>query len=110
MAGRTDSESIRVPYKNLKREVEVEMMVTNEPHHRINLNSSTSSSSRVPNGGGGGLGLSPSGQLEHKHNTLLTLILSCTVAACVQFGWALQLSLLTPYIQTLGTGHVPVER
>ncbi|TQD89219.1 hypothetical protein C1H46_025212 [Malus baccata] len=51
MAGRTDSESIRVPYKNLMREAEVEMMVTDEPHHRINLNSSTSSSLRVPKGG-----------------------------------------------------------
>ncbi|XP_068332242.1 sucrose transport protein SUC3-like [Pyrus communis] len=104
MAGRTDSESIRVPYRNLRREAEVEMMVTDEPLHRIDLNSSTSSSPRVPNGGGGG-GLSPSGQPGHKHNTLLTLILSCTVAAGVQFGWALQLSLLTPYIQTLGIGH-----
>uniref|UniRef100_A0A7N1A7F0 Sucrose transporter n=1 Tax=Kalanchoe fedtschenkoi TaxID=63787 RepID=A0A7N1A7F0_KALFE len=27
------------------------------------------------------------------------------VAAGVQFGWALQLSLLTPYVQTLGIGH-----
>lgn len=32
-------------------------------------------------------------------SSLKTLILSCTVAAGVQFGWALQLSLLTPYIQ-----------
>ncbi|EPS58915.1 hypothetical protein M569_15897, partial [Genlisea aurea] len=37
--------------------------------------------------------------------SLRTLILSCTVAAGVQFGWALQLSLLTPYVQTLGIGH-----
>lgn len=97
MAGRTDSESIRVPYRNLRRDAEVEMMVTDEPHHRIDLNSPTSSSPRVPNESGGGL--SPPGQPGHKHNTLLTLILSCTVAAGVQFGWALQLSLLTPYIQ-----------
>jgi len=27
------------------------------------------------------------------------LVLACMVAAGVQFGWALQLSLLTPYIQ-----------
>ncbi|KAK1588734.1 hypothetical protein Q3G72_026522 [Acer saccharum] len=33
--------------------------------------------------------------------SLITLILSCTVADGVQFGWALQLSLLTPYIQAL---------
>ncbi|KAI4385182.1 hypothetical protein MLD38_003237 [Melastoma candidum] len=37
--------------------------------------------------------------------SIFTLILSCTVAAGVQFGWALQLSLLTPYIQTLGIEH-----
>ncbi|XP_068326157.1 sucrose transport protein SUC3-like isoform X1 [Pyrus communis] len=99
MAGRTDSESIRVPYRNLRRDAEVEMMATDEPHHHIDLNSPTSSSPRVPNGSG------PPGQPGHKHNTLLTLVLSCTVAAGVQFGWALQLSLLTPYIQTLGIGH-----
>lgn len=28
-----------------------------------------------------------------------TLVLACMIAAGVQFGWALQLSLLTPYIQ-----------
>ncbi|XP_066323085.1 sucrose transport protein SUT4-like isoform X2 [Miscanthus floridulus] len=33
------------------------------------------------------------------------LVLACMVAAGVQFGWALQLSLLTPYIQTLGIDH-----
>eukprot|EP00250_Pteridium_aquilinum_P007529 c17221_g2_i1 orf=1-1149(-) len=38
-------------------------------------------------------------------SSLLTLTLSSTVAAGVQFGWALQLSLLTPYIQTLGIEH-----
>lgn len=31
--------------------------------------------------------------------SLLTLTLSCMIAGGVQFGWALQLSLLTPYIQ-----------
>eukprot|EP00249_Psilotum_nudum_P012541 c23844_g1_i2 orf=1144-2028(-) len=36
---------------------------------------------------------------------LRTLALSSMVAAGVQFGWALQLSLLTPYIQTLGIEH-----
>ncbi|CAL8094417.1 unnamed protein product [Prunus armeniaca] len=102
MAGKTDSGSIRVPYRNL-REAEVEMMGTDEAHHRIDLNSSSSSSPRVLNGTGD---LSPPpSQPGHKHNTLTTLILSCTVAAGVQFGWALQLSLLTPYIQTLGIGH-----
>ncbi|KAE8779871.1 sucrose transport protein SUT4 [Hordeum vulgare] len=33
------------------------------------------------------------------------VVLACMVAAGVQFGWALQLSLLTPYIQTLGIDH-----
>jgi hypothetical protein len=32
MAGMTDSASIRVPYKNLKREVEVEMVGVDESH------------------------------------------------------------------------------
>jgi len=34
------------------------------------------------------------------------LILVSSIAAGVQFGWALQLSLLTPYVQTLGVPHV----
>ncbi|XP_058189926.1 putative sucrose transport protein SUC6 [Rhododendron vialii] len=33
------------------------------------------------------------------------LILVASIAAGVQFGWALQLSLLTPYVQTLGVPH-----
>ncbi|PRQ40816.1 putative major facilitator superfamily [Rosa chinensis] len=112
MAGKTDSVSIRVPYRNLK-DTEVEMMgMDDEPHHRIDLNSSrpspspspsSSSSARVQNGNGD---LPPPQSLPvPNQNTLMTLILSCTVAAGVQFGWALQLSLLTPYIQTLGIGH-----
>ncbi|KAE8729982.1 Sucrose transport protein SUC3 [Hibiscus syriacus] len=56
MAGMSDSVSIRVPYRNLKKELEVEMI--EDPHLRIDLNASpnspsTSSSSppsRVPNG------------------------------------------------------------
>ncbi|BBN05164.1 solute carrier family 45, member 1/2/4 [Marchantia polymorpha subsp. ruderalis] len=36
---------------------------------------------------------------------LITLALSSMIAAGIQFGWALQLSLLTPYIQTLGIEH-----
>lgn len=31
--------------------------------------------------------------------SLVRLILSCMVAGGVQYGWALQLSLLTPYVQ-----------
>ncbi|OAY80852.1 Sucrose transport protein SUT1, partial [Ananas comosus] len=37
--------------------------------------------------------------------SLPRLILACMVAGGVQYGWALQLSLLTPYVQTLGLSH-----
>ncbi|XP_074302387.1 sucrose transport protein SUC3-like isoform X1 [Silene latifolia] len=85
MAEKPDSATaIRVPYQNLKRTVGVEMIGFNDD-------------SRDSNGGGG--------DCRSENTRLLTLILTCTVAAGVQFGWALQLSLLTPYIQTLGIGH-----
>ncbi|KAF8390238.1 hypothetical protein HHK36_024763 [Tetracentron sinense] len=93
MAGKMDSVSIRLPYKNL-RHAEVELVGLDEAHQRIDFNSgisnvSSSSSSPVPT----------------NNSSWKTLILSCMVAAGVQFGWALQLSLLTPYIQTLGIEH-----
>ncbi|CAN1321607.1 Sucrose transport protein SUC3 [Linum perenne] len=109
--------SIRVPYKNLKKDVEVEMASVGDdelsPNQRIELNSE---------GGDGSNFASPAGDTRSQapeHCSLVTLVLSCTVAAGVQFGWALQLSLLTPYIQaswnwlfvlgssvyTLGIGH-----
>ncbi|KMZ63038.1 Sucrose transporter [Zostera marina] len=37
------------------------------------------------------------------------LLLTASVACGVQFGWALQLSLLTPYVQDLGVPHVFVS-
>ncbi|KAK8948284.1 Sucrose transport protein SUT1 [Platanthera guangdongensis] len=37
--------------------------------------------------------------------SLTRLVFACTVAGGVQYGWALQLSLLTPYVQTLGLPH-----
>ena len=37
---------------------------------------------------------------------LRKMIAVASIAAGVQFGWALQLSLLTPYVQTLGVPHV----
>ncbi|XP_072980669.1 sucrose transport protein SUT1-like [Typha angustifolia] len=37
--------------------------------------------------------------------SLVRLVFSCMVAGGVQYGWALQLSLLTPYVQTLGLSH-----
>ena len=98
MAGKTESLSIRFPYKNLKDDAaEVEMVGVVDvdigspsPNHRIDLNSSSSPpppSSSPPLPG------------EKQNCSLATLVLSCTIAAGVQFGWALQLSLLTPYIQ-----------
>ncbi|KAF5730737.1 sucrose transport protein SUC3 isoform X1 [Tripterygium wilfordii] len=106
MAGKSDSVSIRVPYRNLKKDVEVEMVGVDEPAHRVELNSPSSSpsSSSYRVGGGASDSSSPI-PIRSKPCSMMTLILSCMVAAGVQFGWALQLSLLTPYIQTLGIGH-----
>lgn len=100
-----DNLSIRVPYKNNTGAEEVEMMkFEQEANRRIqsdnsNLFPDTSNSNSISSS-------SPS------HCSFITLILSCTVAAGVQFGWALQLSLLTPYIQVYSfkfvicVGHV----
>ncbi|KAH0869555.1 hypothetical protein HID58_076577 [Brassica napus] len=98
MAGKSgDSVSISVPYRNLRKDVEVEM-ATKHGNERASSSSSSSSSSSPLNGSDGG-------EPVAKDCSLVTLVLSCTVAAGVQFGWALQLSLLTPYIQTLGISH-----
>ncbi|XP_014509699.1 sucrose transport protein SUC3 isoform X1 [Vigna radiata var. radiata] len=93
MAGKSDTVSIRVPYKNLHDDSsapELELVDVDHRGHRIHVNSPPSIHSPSP----------PSNRAS-----LVNLVLSCTVAAGVQFGWALQLSLLTPYIQTLGIGH-----
>ncbi|TMW92107.1 hypothetical protein EJD97_013490 [Solanum chilense] len=97
-----DAVSIRVSYKNLKQQ-EVELTNVDESRFTQLEIRSDSSSPRVSNGemNDSNLPLPP----PPVRNSLLTLILSCTVAAGVQFGWALQLSLLTPYIQTLGIEH-----
>lgn len=91
-----DAVSIRVPYKNLKQEVE--LVGTDEWEHRQIRDSSSPP-------GSSGAGDSPQDSGQHVtppiHCSLLTLVLSCTVAAGVQFGWALQLSLLTPYVQVI---------
>lgn len=73
------------------------MIEADEFHHRIDLHSNassppSSSQSPIPNG-------TSNFAVRPKQCSLITLVLSCTVAAGVQFGWALQLSLLTPYIQ-----------
>ncbi|XP_074574070.1 sucrose transport protein SUT1-like [Curcuma longa] len=43
--------------------------------------------------------------VAEKHISLTRLVFACMVAGGVQYGWALQLSLLTPYVQTLGLSH-----
>ncbi|XP_071926867.1 sucrose transport protein SUC3-like isoform X2 [Coffea arabica] len=113
-----DAVSIRVPYRSLKQEVELVgvdqaqlrrlQIATQNRHNRIvsslvnnsDMNSSSNSPSPPPPTANG-----DAENQQEKGSSLLTLILSCTVAAGVQFGWALQLSLLTPYIQTLGIQH-----
>ncbi|KAK9713774.1 hypothetical protein RND81_06G050800 [Saponaria officinalis] len=42
---------------------------------------------------------------EAEPSSLLKLAIVASIAAGVQFGWALQLSLLTPYVQLLGIPH-----
>nr|GMD28726.1 sucrose transport protein SUC3 isoform X1 [Ipomoea batatas] len=91
--------TIKVPYRNLKQEVE--LVGADELHQRRLQIDSQSSPPRVSNGDS----TDSSHHQSPVQSSLLTLILSCTVAAGVQFGWALQLSLLTPYIQTLGIQH-----
>nr|AAV88074.1 sucrose transporter-like protein [Ipomoea batatas] len=85
--------TIKVPYRNLKQEVE--LVGADELHQRRLQIDSQSSPPRVSNGDS----TDSSHHQSPVQSSLLTLILSCTVAAGVQFGWALQLSLLTPYIQ-----------
>lgn len=99
-----DGFSSRVPYRHL-REAELEMVSV----QGLDANAETDfDSSRTSNGLPVSLPSSSSpssvysrpGTIpEARSSSLKTLILGCTVAAGVQFGWALQLSLLTPYIQ-----------
>jgi len=89
----SDSVSISVPYKNLRKEIELETVTKNQD----GSGSSSFSSSPLNHPE------SADGESVSKNCSLVTLVLSCTVAAGVQFGWALQLSLLTPYIQVLTT-------
>ncbi|KAK8942063.1 Sucrose transport protein SUT1 [Platanthera guangdongensis] len=64
-------------------------------------------------GGGGDVELSGASVRAPANNvavaakpiSLVRLFFSCMVAGGVQYGWALQLSLLTPYVQTLGLSH-----
>ncbi|KAM0917399.1 hypothetical protein ACQ4PT_009534 [Festuca glaucescens] len=43
--------------------------------------------------------------LPPKKRSLLRMFLACMVSGGIQYGWALQLSLLSPYAQTLGIPH-----
>ncbi|KAL9253331.1 Sucrose transport protein SUC3-like protein [Drosera capensis] len=90
MVVKSESSSINAPYRNLKR-AEVEL---------IGFDDTDASNPRVSDGDS-----SPVMIHGTRRTSLWCLVLSCTVAAGVQFGWALQLSLLTPYVQTLGIGH-----
>ncbi|GAB2271952.1 proteinral substrate transporter [Dionaea muscipula] len=47
----------------------------------------------------------PPVELPPQPSPLRKMILVASIAAGVQFGWALQLSLLTPYVQLLGIPH-----
>jgi solute carrier family 45 protein 1/2/4 len=93
--------SIRVPYRHL-RDAETELAT-------LNGAATTTTPPRRAGGGAPGEGQQPSkedpdrnGSHHHHQGASRTkLVLACTVAAGVQFGWALQLSLLTPYIQVL---------
>jgi hypothetical protein len=62
----------------------------------------------VSAGGGGGSGN------KQPQISMVGLFLACMVAGGVQYGWALQLSLLTPYVQVCmqtyiyGLVHFPI--
>ena len=83
-----DRLSSRVRYRNLK-ETEIEMVSVQELDINAEINADVSRKSNAL----------PLSFPEAKATSLKTLILACMVAAGVQFGWALQLSLLTPYVQ-----------
>nr|CAB3448404.1 unnamed protein product [Digitaria exilis]CAB3451566.1 unnamed protein product [Digitaria exilis] len=89
-AGVGGATAIRVPYRHL-RDAEMEL---------VSLNGSPRAGDEGP----------PPRATDHQLGTgaatsRAKVVLACMVAAGVQFGWALQLSLLTPYIQTLGIDH-----
>ncbi|KAJ0825693.1 putative MFS transporter superfamily [Helianthus annuus] len=103
-----DSMPIRVPYKNLKHDdaiADVEIVRFEEEEEEEANRRFDSDKSNVFGNGNAPNSSSTSLGLPTQNCSMITLVLSCAVAAGVQFGWALQLSLLTPYIQTLGIGH-----
>ncbi|CAL9071266.1 unnamed protein product [Musa textilis] len=97
----TDAVPVRLPYRRLD-DAEVELArLDGDPNGQIH-ESEVSGSVPVPSSSPSS---SSSPSRPRERIGWKTLILSCMVAAGVQFGWALQLSLLTPYIQTLGIEH-----
>lgn len=96
-AAKPNSVSFRVPYRNLQ-DAEVEMVAVDE-HQLQGIDLNSPSSARCNNEGPESSSSTP--HVRPTPNSLIILVLSCTIAAGVQFGWALQLSLLTPYIQVL---------
>uniref|UniRef100_A0A453Q5M1 Uncharacterized protein n=1 Tax=Aegilops tauschii subsp. strangulata TaxID=200361 RepID=A0A453Q5M1_AEGTS len=83
--------AIRVPYRHI-RDAEMELV-------RLNSTNSTGGDAERPKeeqGSG-----AEAGEGGRKGAPKWRVVLACMVAAGVQFGWALQLSLLTPYIQVL---------
>ncbi|THU63117.1 hypothetical protein C4D60_Mb01t12350 [Musa balbisiana] len=98
----TDAVPVRLPYRHLD-DAEVELArLDGDPNGQIH-ESEVSCSVPIPSSSPSS---SSSPSRPRERTGWKTLILSCMVAAGVQFGWALQLSLLTPYIQTLGIEHV----
>lgn len=104
-----DAVSIRVPYRNLKEaELELEMGHLNgDPSGEIHDLGSRPSGGLPPSFPSASssspdeYGSSDASHRSQPRSSMKTLVLSCIVAAGVQFGWALQLSLLTPYIQVI---------
>ncbi|XP_057815410.2 sucrose transport protein SUT4 isoform X2 [Cryptomeria japonica] len=83
------SKEFRVPYQHLEQQIELSAFST-----------SPESNSRPENGQ-----TARSESNAKNVFSLRVLILATMIGAGVQFGWALQGALLTPYIQTLGIGH-----
>ena len=75
--------AIRLPYRHL-RDAEMEL---------VSLNGTRASAGEGPPK------QPDQDHVERRPSSTRKLVLACMVAAGVQFGWALQLSLLTPYIQ-----------
>lgn len=109
-----DAVSIRLPYLHLKHAAgaedadgELELVGLNGGSGGEDWNARASTVSIPISSPSGDPCGSPPGSLSsdsksarpNQRSSMKTLVLSCMVGAGVQFGWALQLSLLTPYIQ-----------